>query len=180
MRCLMIVLSSVLLAASAAALHAHERELILAGGALRICSSLSPRECTDAAQVTGAAYREPSRHAFDPAGVAAALDPRLWPQQAALRASLAQVLTDARARHGDAALTAREAGAALATRCVDASKVRACAAGDEGLSATLARTPATRVWHQPGAAYAGISALQLEIATIANCDRRDPGASAAQ
>lgn len=49
-------------------------EIVLAGGALAICSDLSPRACREA-PVAG---RGPPLYRLDPLGVARASDPRLW------------------------------------------------------------------------------------------------------
>ncbi|MCU0757119.1 MAG: hypothetical protein MUE46_18735 [Xanthomonadales bacterium] len=65
--------------ALAAAVHqplsdASARELMLAGGALAICSDLSPRACREA-RVGG---RQAARYRLDEAGMARAVDPALW------------------------------------------------------------------------------------------------------
>ncbi len=119
----------VLLAASPA-LRGHDRELFLAGGALRTCSSLAARDCLDADSVTGEAYRQPAQVVFDREGIAAALDPRLWVQQPEIAARLAKVLADARRQHGDATLEMSDASQAIATRCVLAARVRRCDSED--------------------------------------------------
>ncbi|WP_397573902.1 hypothetical protein [Silanimonas sp.] len=54
---------------------APTRSLMLAGGALAICSDLSPRAC---ATVPTDATRGPARFRIDDAGIARALDPALW------------------------------------------------------------------------------------------------------
>lgn len=51
------------------------RSLVLAGGALAICSDLSVRACTT---VPTDARRQPSGYRLDDAGIARALDARLW------------------------------------------------------------------------------------------------------
>ncbi|WP_397608227.1 hypothetical protein [Silanimonas sp.] len=51
------------------------RSLMLAGGALAICSDLSPRACASA---PSDATRGPARFRIDDAGIARALDPALW------------------------------------------------------------------------------------------------------
>ena len=109
----------------------HPRELFLAGGALRVCSSLSLRDCRDPAPVAGADARGPSRHALDRAGLAAADDPRLWQRQGAQRAPMRQVLAQLQQQLGSAPLEAKVLVAALERECIDnAGRAQACA-GDQ-------------------------------------------------
>lgn len=122
--------AGVILLCLASHAYGHERELILAGGALRTCSSLSARECVDPALVTGASHRQPSRYVFDTVGVNAAVDSRLWTNSMNLRTPLARVLADAQTRHGDAVMDAAAAAQTLATRCSEGANVVACPADD--------------------------------------------------
>ena len=74
---------------------AAERELLLAGGALKLCSSLSPLECAAGANVVGPRMRTTSRHAINTAAIDAATDPALWPGREASRAAVRPLLDDA-------------------------------------------------------------------------------------
>lgn len=103
------------------------RSLLLAGGALAICSDLSPRSC---AAAPSDATRGPARFRIDGAGITRALDPALWtlpgaPSREALAAMLAQAQRslegdDARAADIDAArLEAAFAQACLGGGCAE-------------------------------------------------------------
>lgn len=48
---------------------AHDRELVLAGGSLHLCSSLAPRDCRADAGVTGTGMRGESRYRVDATGI---------------------------------------------------------------------------------------------------------------
>lgn len=107
------------------------RELILAGGALGICSSLSPRSCAPDAQVQGAQWRVASRYSLD-AAVAGArfeavLDPLLWAGREAQREAMAAVFADLRGEFGRQSLGETTLREALETRCVSArGRVHSC------------------------------------------------------
>jgi hypothetical protein len=107
---------------------AHARELIMAGGALHLCSSLSPDACDQPGRVTGPAHRGPARYGFDATGREGVL--ALDFGSPSMRDDVVAVLDDAAnafdTRHVDAA-TLREA---LASRCVSGMRVRRCQAGD--------------------------------------------------
>ncbi|WP_460828283.1 type 1 glutamine amidotransferase family protein [Marilutibacter aestuarii] len=106
----------------------HPRELIMAGGALDLCSSLSPDACLHPGRVTGPNQRGPARYGLDASGreEALALDFGAPARRAAIAAVLDDAATALGSRHVDAA-TLREA---LASRCVTGSRVRRCASGD--------------------------------------------------
>lgn len=73
------VVSLLILAAAVAGppAAAAERELFLAGGALKLCSSLSPKDCTVDADVAGPRSRIAPRYALQAGSIEAALDPAL-------------------------------------------------------------------------------------------------------
>ena len=79
---------------------AAERELFLAGGALKLCSSLSPLECTAAANVIGPRLRTTPRYAITSAAIAIATDPALWSGRGASRAAMRALLGDAHETQG--------------------------------------------------------------------------------
>ncbi len=111
------------------------RSLLLAGGALAICSDLSPRSCTTA---PSDATRGPPTFRIDDAGTARALDPALWSLPGApSRDDVAAMLARARRalENAEVGQAADEAGAgvdaarlesALAAVCLD----RVCADAD--------------------------------------------------
>lgn len=115
---------------------AHPRELFLAGGSLKLCSSLAKKECTpEAAAIVGAAHaRSAPRYSLDAATVGeafeAALEPSLWAGRDALRAPLRALLADARSAFGNAPLDEDTLLDRLETRCVGArEQVRTCRGG---------------------------------------------------
>ena len=97
------------------------RELILAGGALAVCSDLAPQAC--ATPPTGAA-RQPARFVVDDAGIGRALNPALWTAPGApSRETLADLLGRARAALAEAPAGGVDAGLlddALAAVCLAA------------------------------------------------------------
>lgn len=134
------------------------RELILAGGALGICSSLSPRHCAPGADLQGVPSREAPRYSLDAAVVGArfetALDPLLWRGQQTQRRALAAVLTDLRAAFGAQSLREDALRAALDTRCIGKlGRVRTCRGAE--------RAPWLRLNDaQQGALLAGLELAQ--------------------
>jgi cyanophycinase-like exopeptidase len=127
---------------------AHPRELVLAGGALRLCSSLSPKDCVAGAEALSSAHRGPPRYALTATAVEAALDPRLWPGRDAQRDALRPVLESLRAERGDApadedALRDRFEircgdGRDAASRCRDGGRPPWLALDDDSRAAVLA------------------------------------------
>jgi cyanophycinase-like exopeptidase len=122
--------AALLLAAAlplASGASALPRELILAGGALALCSDLGARGCTEA---PAGAERQSARYRFDEAGLARALQPALWPQAGAPDSEVRRAwLTQAGAKAGDEAVDAAGAEAALggvclAARCSEADAKR--------------------------------------------------------
>lgn len=110
---------------------AVERELILAGGALRICASLSPRECDVPATVNAPEARTAPRYALDADGLAAALDVRLWPQREAARSALQATLPAAQRTLGVAPVSRDRLVDALQDICPRTrAPARACARGE--------------------------------------------------
>ena len=101
------------------------RSLLVAGGALAICSDLAPRSCTSA---PGDASRGAARFRIDDAGIARALDPALWSSPGApSRDDVAAMLALARrALEGGDAFDAASLESALAGACLGQD----CAATD--------------------------------------------------
>lgn len=109
----------------------HPRELILAGGALGICSSLSPRSCAQGADVGGPLWRTTPLYSLDPALAGAqfdsALDPLLWAGREAQREAISAVLDDLRGDVGRQSLDEDTLRSALESRCVNVrGRVRPC------------------------------------------------------
>lgn len=100
-------------------------ELLLAGGALNICSALSPRHCVDGTRFpTG---RGESRYRLDAAGIAAATDPRLWVGAEEGRGdALAALLQAVQRRFGSGALDGRAMRAAMEAACRRGAAAIAC------------------------------------------------------
>ncbi len=121
--------------------HTHPRELILAGGALKLCSSLAPKDCAPDPVVTVGGLRQPvlgpsvrsaPRYSLAPEVVGAAfeqpLDPALWqnttsqphtpqprtPQREAMRA----LLDDARGHFGTMTFSEDTFRTHVESRCV--------------------------------------------------------------
>jgi cyanophycinase-like exopeptidase len=114
----------------------HPRELILAGGALKLCSSLAPKDCTPDPVATVGGLRQPvlgpsvrsaPRYSLAPEVVGAAfeqaLDPALWqnstlqprtPQRKAMRA----LLNDARGHFGTMTFSEDTFRTHVESRCV--------------------------------------------------------------
>jgi hypothetical protein len=113
-------------AATTAAHTAHPRELFLAGGSLKLCSSLARKECSpEAAGVVGAAHaRSTPRYSLDAAitgdAFESVLDPLLWAGHEALRAPLRALLADARGAFANAQLDEDTLLKRLETRCIGA------------------------------------------------------------
>jgi cyanophycinase len=113
--------------------NARPRELILAGGALKLCSSLATKDCTPDASATVAAVhaRTAPRYglAAEVAGEAfeVALDPRLWAGREAMRAPMRALLADARGKFAGMAVDEDTLRDHFESRCVGArSRVRPC------------------------------------------------------
>lgn len=102
---------------------AAERELLLAGGALKLCSSLSPMECTAAANVVGPRLRTKSRYAINAPAMRAATDPALWPGREAARAAMRALLNDAHKTVGSTSVDEDALRNRFEVRCVDALSV---------------------------------------------------------
>jgi cyanophycinase len=120
-------LASITLGAAGAAPGPWPAETILAGGALAVCSDLSPRACRT--PLDGG--RQPARHRLDAEGIARASDPRLWsapgsPEATEIAGWLEGLaaLDDGSALDGEAldALLARGAGATPWSRMTDAER----------------------------------------------------------
>ena len=115
-------------AAVSMASTAPTRSLLLAGGALAVCSDLSPRSCVSppaGAARTAASYR------VDGAGIARALDPALWRAPGAPpREDVAAMLDAARASTDAAGADAAVGVATLETRLADVCLAEACADRD--------------------------------------------------
>jgi hypothetical protein len=109
---------------------AAERELILAGGSLRLCSSLSLRDCDKGATVAGTQQRAAPRYALDATSIDAALDPALWPQREPARARMRAVLKGIASTSGASAMDEDTLRARLDARCVNARDVVDTCAGD--------------------------------------------------
>ena len=99
------------------------RSLMLAGGALAICSDLSPRSCATAPTD---AKRGPARFRIDDTGIARAIDPALWslpgaPSRDDVAAMLAQAqrALDATGRDEGSAFDAARLESAFAEACLD-------------------------------------------------------------
>lgn len=106
---------------------APTRSLLLAGGALAICSDLSPRSCATAPEDPA---RRPARYRIDEAGIARARDPALWsapgaPTPDAIAALLAQAQQRLGGDNADAALIEHAlAAVCLGEACTDADPRR--------------------------------------------------------
>lgn len=98
--------------------HAAERELFLAGGALKVCSSLSPRECDVEADVVGPRFRGTPRYAIDAQTIEVALDPRLWRGKEAAQGAMRALLADAQGRFGPDAVEEAALRDLFKQRCV--------------------------------------------------------------
>lgn len=97
---------------------AHPRELFLAGGSLRLCASLSSKDCDDPSVVVDARARTASRHLLDEDTIDAAANPLLWRGRDAHRAALFAVLTDLQTTLGAGPHDEDALRDALAERCV--------------------------------------------------------------
>jgi cyanophycinase-like exopeptidase len=107
------------LAAAVLAAPAPPRELVLAGGALAVCSDLAPRSC---ANPPSGAARQPARFRIDAEGIARALDPALWsaagaPSREAVEALLQRAQSVLRGTTPEAAALED----AMAAICLDAA-----------------------------------------------------------
>jgi hypothetical protein len=112
---------------------AHPRELILAGGSLKLCSSLATKDCTldAAARINVPQTRGASRYGLDAAVVGdafeAALDPGLWAGREAMRAPMRALLTDTRGKFAGMALDEDTLRDYFESRCVSArGQLRGC------------------------------------------------------
>lgn len=127
-----LLLAPCLQAADAGASRAaHPRELFLAGGSLRLCASLSPKDCDDPSVVVDARARAAPRHLLDEDTIDAAANPLLWRGRDAHRAALFAVLTDLQTTLGAGPHDEDALRDALAERCVAPSgRVGRCANGN--------------------------------------------------
>ncbi len=109
---------------------AHSRELFLAGGALKLCSALSPNACTRDARLDRAHDRTPPRYALTASMIETALDPRLWSGRDALREALRSVLEAARSASGEHSSEALSK--LFERRCVGAAnKIHDCTSDEQ-------------------------------------------------
>lgn len=109
--------------------HGHPRELVLAGGALRLCASLAPKSCTAGAPVHGPEARSAPQYSLALGGTQFedALNAAFDTPQDALRAPLAAVLQQLRRRLGRTPQTDAQLEQALARHCMNArGKVGVC------------------------------------------------------
>lgn len=110
---------------------AHPRELFLAGGSLRLCASLSPKDCDAPSVVVHAQARMATRYLLDEDTIDAAANPLLWRGRDAHRDALFAVLTDLQTTLGAGPHDEDALRDALAERCVAASgRVGRCADSD--------------------------------------------------
>ena len=110
------------------------RSLLLAGGALAVCSDLSPRACATA---PSDATRGPARFRVDDAGIARALDPALWSLPGApSRDDVGAMLAQARRALG---------GDVTAAAAVDAARIESVFA-EACLAEPCAETDPRRPW----------------------------------
>ena len=98
-------------------------ELVLAGGALHVCSSLALRDCTSADVFDGSVVRHPFTHVFDAPGIAALDRDPLWARQRTQRTRLMGALRHLVHARAAEALTADAMRDLLEATCVD-GKVR--------------------------------------------------------
>lgn len=115
--------------------------MVLAGGSLKLCSSLSPGACTAGALATvGPAQRGPAQYRIDDAGLRDALDPALWRDRPGfIRPALAALLLHLSEEAGGAALDAGSLRARLDALCL--------AGGEDGsLRAEACEDAARRPW----------------------------------
>lgn len=130
-----LLLAPCLQAADADAARAtHPRELFLAGGSLRLCASLSPKECDDPSVVVHAQARTAPRYLLDADTIDAAANPLLWRGRDAHRDALFAVLTDLQTTLGAGPHDEDALRDALAERCVAPSgRVGRCANGNDAV-----------------------------------------------
>lgn len=113
---------------------AHSRELFLAGGSLRLCASLSPKDCDAPSVVVHAQARMATRYLLDEDTIDAAANPLLWRGRDAHRDALFAVLTDLQTTLGAGPHDEDALRDALAERCVAASgRVGRCADSDDAV-----------------------------------------------
>jgi hypothetical protein len=118
-----LLLAPCLQAADADAARAtHPRELFLAGGSLRLCASLSPKDCDDPSTVVDARSRTAPRYLLDADTIDAAANPLLWRGRDAHRDALFAVLTDLQTTLGAGPHDEDALRDALAERCVAPSR----------------------------------------------------------
>jgi cyanophycinase-like exopeptidase len=130
-----LLLAPCLQAADAGAPHAaHPRELFLAGGSLRLCASLSPKDCDDPSVVVDARSRAAPRYLLDEDTIDAAANPLLWRGRDAHRAALFAVLSDLQTTLGTGPHDEDALREALAERCVAPSgRAGRCANGNDAV-----------------------------------------------
>jgi cyanophycinase-like exopeptidase len=131
---ILIALGASLPAAAAEREPLLQRELLLAGGSLRLCSSLSPGACTSGHAVIEGARRAP-RYGLPSQRVAEALDPALWRGRETAREAMRALLEDRSDRPVDAASGTDDVDAdalrdRFEARCASADGMRACRKGE--------------------------------------------------
>jgi hypothetical protein len=141
--------------------------MVLAGGSLKLCSSLSPGACEEGALAAlGTDQRGPAQYRIDDAGLRDALDPALWRGRPGfIRPALAAMLAQLREHAGDAVFDARSLRDRLGALCL--------AAGEDGsLQAQACDHAARRPWPRLLDAEQDAVLAALEQAQIAGGERR--------
>jgi len=115
--------------------------MVLAGGSLKLCSSLSPGACeAGALAAAGTDQRGPVQYRIDDSGVREAIDPALWHDRPEfIRPALAAMLLHLRQRMSDATLDARSFREELGGLCIGTGE-------DGSLRAEVCNDAARRPW----------------------------------
>jgi cyanophycinase-like exopeptidase len=164
--------------------HAHPRELILAGGALKLCSSLAPKDCTPDPVATvgglrqpvlGASVRSAPRYSLAPEIVGAAfeqpLDPALWQNSTSQREAMRALLDDARGHFGAMTFSEDTFRTHVESRCVSPR-------GDARTCRGTAKSPWLRLDdEQRGAVLAAMELPQFDGTQLESMTRRRERAS---
>jgi cyanophycinase len=146
-------------------------ELLLAGGSLGLCSSLSPRQCVDGTQFGDA--RSMPGYRFDAARIDIALDPLLWPgRDQAFLAGLSRQLAAMQRLLGDQLLDEHRFIAALQAGCSDCSEPVAWRRMDDHERASLLAT-----FEEP---QLGSDGIRLRERVDAQASRRRGGVQVVQ
>ena len=110
----------------AAAAGTLRNELVLAGGSLRLCSSMATRDCRDPTRFAALPATRTTRAArIDDETLAAALDPVLW-RVPAQRDALVPVLAALRARTGGAPMDEDAMVLLLEATCTQDGRIAPC------------------------------------------------------